>query len=125
MNGFKQFWNKRAKFEKWLIVIGLLALIGVFAAPLAMPHSVRKGTVDGGISAPAKVLRVHDTGANLMAGTIVAVDFAVTDKAGKEFPVTLRMPMSAVRTHDLRTGKAVIVRYDEDDHTKVELVAEK
>mgnify|MGYP001769704394 CR=1 FL=1 len=124
LNDMKVAWNRRSKFERWLFIIILLAAIGATAWSFVPGRTSQSAAIEEGIGAPAKVIRVHDTAEGLTAGSIVAVDLAVTDRMGKEFSASIKMPLSVIRAYDLKAGKPVSVKYDPNDRTKVELVTE-
>jgi hypothetical protein len=125
MKEMKVAWNRRSKFEQWLFIIIVLAAIGATAWSFMPGRTSQSATIEEGVGAPAKVIRVHDTAEGLTAGSLVAVDLAVTDKMGKEFAASLKMPLSIIRAYELKAGKQVSVKYDPNDRTKVELVPEE
>ena len=125
MNEVKVAWNRRSKFERWMVIIGLLVVIGAIAFPFIPGRTSQSAAIEEGIGAPAKVIRVHDTAEGLTAGSIVAVDLAVTDRMGKDFAASIKMPLSFIRAYDLKAGKPVSVKYDPNDRTKIELVPEE
>ncbi len=125
LNDMKVAWNRRSKFEQWLFIIIVLAVIGATAWSFVPGRTSQSAAIEEGVGAPAKVIRVHDTAEGLTAGSIVAVDLAVTDRMGKEFAASIKMPLSFIRAYDLKAGKPVSVKYDPNDRTKLTLVAEE
>lgn len=116
--------KKPTRFENWLLVIVLLAVLGFTVGPIVVGKFSRAKVLDDGILTKAKIVSVVDNRERFNSDPVVTIELRVTDENGQEFPAKLKMPLSPVRLNELQPGKTIPVKYDPNDHSKVALVWE-
>ncbi len=117
--------KKPTKFENWLLVVVLLAVLGFTVGPIVVGKFSRAKVLDGGVLTEAKIVSVVDTSARFNSDPVVTIELLVVGDDGEEFPAKLKLPLSPVRLNELQVGRTIPVKYDPNDRTKVALVWKK
>jgi len=105
-------------FTLLMAIVGIAITVGII---LWIRKSYGSGAVDKGVSAPATILRIWDTGTTINENPLVGFQLQVTPEYGEPFQAECKQMVSRLEVGNVQPGGSVTVSYDPKNPKKIKI----